>query len=543
MRVLPDVSHLTAKDSSAVRGGDEINQMRQLKMRQFSQCLLISVGAVFVLTSCSGGGNESASVSAPNSSVGLGTQVKPDLTTAANCPPPSTTPVCQNLSCLPTPTQFISSSTASGTLSYKLLLPAGGNSPTTLILSTNYTDLLISNYVAGALIGRLITDTYPGVQFNKDYLYGTLFAQLLQESNGANEYSNTGSRQNWIIQDPATLAPLMAPTQGGPYQINSYPQRLEYYSAIAPAGMTAPMGLGLANYTALQQGLNYSVSDQDNGCQSSNVAPDSLDSKYFGPLAAAYFQFNDIYRLTQLNAYGNVPNFATCMNNLKLPSSAQNQNNILDMILNAAYNAGTSSEILQDFMAVCAGMYTAGSPAMTQVRSMGDYSLLPSSYISAAGLGVGSPAPITPDYVYLYYPRQVRLYLDQIYNQQTYSSSAFTGTSSVSLSVNDIATVFANVFATLSYVNSAGNYGYIATADSNQAFTKAMTTSNLNAQSILNISNATDRATFFTLLDAAILNLQNSLKNSNFSGFNAITQTTFLSSPTLSPQINSAQTK
>jgi hypothetical protein len=303
------------------------------------------------------------------------------------------------------------------------------------------------------------------------------------------------------------------------------------------------MGLGLANYTALQQGLNYSVYQQDNGCQAANVAPDSLDSKYFGPLAAAYFQFNDIYRLSELNAYGGMPNFATCLNNLKLPSSAQFNNNILDMVMNAAYNAGTSADLTKDFMAVCAGMYTAGNPAMAQVLSMGDYSLSPAGYIAAAGLGVGSPAPLTPEYTWLWYPRQVRLYLDEIYNQKTFPSSAFTGTSSVNLSVNDVASVFANVFGTLSYVNSAGQYGYIATADSNLAFTKAMTASSLTAQSILNISNATDRAKFFTLLDTAIQNLQSSLINTNFTGFNAITQTTFLSSVSSSPQINPAIAK
>jgi hypothetical protein len=188
-------------------------------------------------------------------------------------------------------------------------------------------------------------------------------------------------------------------------------------------------------------------------------------------------------------------------------------------------------------------MYTAGNPATTQVQSMGNYSLSPTSYIAAAGLGVGSAAPLTPDYLYLYYPRQVRLYLDEIYNQQTFPSSAFTGTSSVNLSVNDVASVFANVFGTLSYVNNAGQYGYIATADSNLAFTKAMTASSLTAQSILNISNATDRAKFFTLLDTAIQNLQSSLINTNFTGFNAITQTTFLSSASSSPQVNPAIAK
>lgn len=93
-------------------------------------------------------------------------------------------------------------------------------------------------------------------------------------------------------------------------------------------------------------------------------------------------------------------------------------------------------------------------------------------------------------------------------------------------------------------MNSVGQYGYIASADSNKAFATALTTTGLTMGSFLNISNSpTDRAKFFDLLDAAIINLEKSLINSNFTGFNATTQSTLPGMPTAAPQINPALTK
>jgi hypothetical protein len=526
--------------------------------------LFICATSVMTLASC-GGGNDVASggagtgvtsasavtASAPNGAAANSatsnsavstsvTSTKAAMDRVGNCPPPSTTPACQNLSCLPTPAQFTTNSTASGTLTYKVLLPAGSNAPTTLTLSSNFTDLLTSNYVAGALIGRMISDTYPGVQFNKDYLYGTLFAQLLQESNGANNYSNVGPRQNWIIQDPATLAPLMAATQGGPYQINSYPQRLEYYSATAPAGMAAPMGLGLANYTALQQGLNYSIYQQDNGCQGNNVAPDSLDSKYFGPLAAAYYSFNDIFAAKQYQDPNSAP-INICLKNLNQANiTAQSANNIFDVLLSTLYNSGITSSITTRIEAICAAISPSPSPTqLAALQALADYTLNPTLYSAATGISS------LIDVQHFDYARDARFTLDQLYNLvPTTKLPDFVNNRSISLSVQDIATVFANAFGTLSYVNSVGQYGYIASADSNKAFATALTTTGLTMGSFLNISNSpTDRAKFFDLLDAAIINLEKSLINSNFTGFNATTQSTLPGMPTAAPQINPALTK
>ena len=46
----------------------------------------------------------------------------------------------------------------------------------------NYTDLIMSNLIAGVMEGRLIQEYYPGLQYNKEYLYGSIMGQLLQEN-------------------------------------------------------------------------------------------------------------------------------------------------------------------------------------------------------------------------------------------------------------------------------------------------------------------------------------------------------------------------
>jgi hypothetical protein len=473
--------------------------------------------------------------------------------TTYTCPAVSPTPACQNdakynPSCLPIPTQFTPASTASGLLIYQVDLPyVAPISPningTQLNLSANYTDLLISTYVSGALLGRLITDTYPGLQFNKDYLYGTIFSQLLQES-GQTYYSSTGSGQNLVINPTlpgaaGVVSQEMTANAGGPWQMNNWGRRLEYWSN----DPTKIQGAGFPNYMALQQGIGYTIVQQDCGCEQfpqTNFAPDSFNQKYFGPLLTTYFQFSDLNSFLQTNNYGNNPNVAACFSNLKDPRAAQDPKlNILDLVLNSAYNAGTSSPVAADFMYLCANMYSTTS---TQVKSMGDYSMSVQDYITKI---TSTPQVAGPADDGFYYPRQIRLYLDEIYNQPTFSSAVITGNTKVNLSVNDIAAVFANVFGTLSYVNSTGNYGYIASADSTKAFTAAVATSGLSSTSSLNISVSTDRAQFFNLLDAAILNLQTSLKtgNSNFTGFNATTQSTLPGMPATSPQTNPPLTK
>ena len=423
-------------------------------------------------------------------------------------PPTTVTPTPSSSSnstnSLPSPIQFTPLSTASGVINYHLNLPYGSGNIEKLSLSSNYTDLLISNYVAGALLGRMMREKYPNLQFSKDYIYGSLFGQLLQENIDTAGYINS---TNWINANDAQRASLLAVGQGGPYQINDYSKRLEDSS-----------GLGLVNFVALQKGLGYTVEQQDNGSQTLSKGPDSLDQKYFGPLAAAYFHFNDMNRLAMNNAQTWGPQsqyYAKCMSNLSLPSSAQAVNNIYDLILNAAYNAGTYSAIIKDYFRVCAGMYTT-NPEMVQLKSLGDYSLSDAAYIVAIGSTESAGS------TFILYPRQIRIYLDQIYNQKTFNSGAILATNSVQLHAQDISTIFTNVFGTMAYLNSTNQYGYIAPADSNKAFATALSTTGLSLTTVLNISTPAGRTQFFNLLDAAINNLATNLNIS----FSAVTQTT-----------------
>lgn len=432
--------------------------------------------------------------------------------TATPTPTPTIIPVPSTG--LPTPIHFTPLSTASGVINYHLNLPFGSGNVEKLTLSANYTDLIISNYVAGALLGRLMQEKEPSLKFNKDYIYGTVFGQLLQENIDTAGYTNSS---DWINANDAQRASLLNSGQGGPYQINDYSKRLENNN-----------GVGLVNFVALQKGLGYTVEQQDSGAQTLAKGPDSLDQKYFGPLAAAYFHLNDMNRLAMNNAetWGpQVQYYAKCMSNLKLANSSTNVNNIYDLILNAAYNAGTYSAIIKDYFRVCAGMYTT-NPEMTQLKSLGDYTLSDSVYKTTINSteAVGS--------TFILYPRQIRIYLDQMYNQKTFNSDAITGTNSIKLSVQDIEYVFENAFGTLAYVSSANKYDYIATADSKKAFTAALTTNGLSSTVSLDISTAAGKTKFFNLLDTAINNLATNLNIS----FGSVTQTTIGgTSPTPTP--------
>lgn len=385
-------------------------------------------------------------------------------------------------------------------------------------LSSNYTDLIISNYTAGALLGRMLKEKDPSLVFNRDYVYGSLFGQLLQENINTGDYTNT---TDWINADANQRKSLLAAGQGGPYQINDYSKRLESND-----------GVGLINFVALQKGLGYTVEAQDSNAQTNSPGPDSLDQKYFGPMAAAYFHLNDYNRMQMNNAQTWGPqyaNYATCMSNL---DHLTNQTgNIYDMILNAAYNAGTYSTILGDYMRICAGMNKSGSAEATQVKSIGDYSLSDTAYQKAIGTKESAGS------TFILYPRQIRIYLDQLYNAKTFDSAAIRGDSSIRLSASDISAVFTNALGTLAYLDSSGNYKFISAASATNAISSALTTSGLNQDSFLDISVAAQRNTFFNVLDAAIANLASSLGIN----FTSITQQTLAATnPSSSPSSSSS---
>ena len=85
--------------------------------------------------------------------------------------------------------------------------------------------------------------------------------------------------------------------------------------------------------------------------------------------------------------------------------------------------------------------------------------------------------------------------------------------------------VFSSVFQTLAYVNSSGQYVYISANQANTAFSAALAKANVANGTILDLSDSSQRATIYKLLETAITNLELAL-NTNFS----VTTTTDLTS-------------
>lgn len=424
----------------------------------------------------------------------IGNQPQPTPTTAQPTPTPSTPqptptptpPAAPERSTLPTPVDVHTTSHLSGGIAYHSKLPYRPGDAAVLALSDNYADLLLSNYVAGALMAHVIGEQNPELKINRDYVYGTLFAQLLQENIDTSTYR---ASSNWINPDPIDRDRLLASGQGGPYQINDYSKRLEN-----------EQGIGLINFGVLQKGLGYSIADQDKGTQTARSGPAALDQKYFGPMAAAYFHVNDLNRMAMNNAESWGPqaqHYQQCQANLQDPRSAAYGYNNFDLILNAAYNAGTYSRILGDYYRICAGQFDSTSAA-GQAAAMGDYSLSDPQYQKAIGTQEAR------DSTFIIYPRQVRMYLDQLYNQHSFPSAAVTGDTVVQLSVRDIEQVFANSFGTLAYTSPSGRYDFISQQDAKAAFASARISQGIAATDSLSLTDTVQRAQFFDLLDAGI---------------------------------------
>ena len=83
----------------------------------------------------------------------------------------------------------------------------------------------------------------------------------------------------------------MGTGQGGPYQINNY-------AADMVSGTYAPAGHSLINFVALQPNIGYTLANA--ATQYQRATPASFNDKYYGPMLAAYFHFNDYIALNQI---------------------------------------------------------------------------------------------------------------------------------------------------------------------------------------------------------------------------------------------------
>jgi hypothetical protein len=361
-----------------------------------------------------------------------------------------------------------------------------------------YTNLILSNYVAGVLYGHLLKEKVPGINFDteKDYLYGSVFAQLLQENNSTMSYGGCASWSGGCsyINSPVQRTILLNAGQGGPYQINDYSKRLP--------GVNTNGSLGLINYTALQASLAYTIAAQDNNSQTLKTGPDALDNIYFGPIAAAYFHFNDWTRITLNNStsWAPQPEWSNCAKTLNT-----SQFPYLDMVMNASYNAGTYSPILKTYIDLCADP----SKYQAEISNINNYNLDDTAYISNFSK-VADPLPSSyKKSTFILYPRQVRFYLDQLYsNNSKLSPAGLTVNNQLNITLQDLESVFTQSMHTLAYEH-AGKYSYISLSQAKAAFDSAISGHGLSLT--ISFADSQDRETMYTIIDKALANLESSL--------------------------------
>ena len=427
--------------------------------------------------------------------------------TATPVPSPTVTP-----SPTPTPTPTPAPSpTAPSTQPSSPVVTSGqlnfhyyyGASPTTaqdslVLTGDNYTDLIMSNIIAGVMYGHLISEFTPGVLFNKDYLYGSIFGQLLQE-NLATQYYTSSSP---LIDPSPNQQAVMGTGQGGPYQINNY-------AADMVAGTYQPQGFSLINYVALQKNIGFTMAAAST--QYSRPTPASFNNKYYGPMLTAYFHFNDYVALQYIGgsslmqpwsaaSHGWTPAWQPAFDNALL-SFKSLPGCQLEILLNIAYNAGFYAQLF-----VTDAQNSASSTSATAA-----------SFNSFANAWGGDS--------YHQYPYQVRGYLDQLYDIPTPDSKSLNTTitpnNHVAFNMGTLSVVFSNVFQTLAYVDSTGKYNFFTDAQATTAFNASLATAGLNTSNTLDLSIASDRATIFGIIETAIGHIEKTL---NFS-FSEVTAT------------------
>jgi hypothetical protein len=404
-----------------------------------------------------------------------GTPTPPPPAPTPAPPPPTPTPPPP----APTPSPAPSPSATTGTVGFHLLLGVGGygTPQDSLVLAgDNYTDLIMSNLLAGVMYGHLIQRYTPGQQFQKEYLYGSVLGQLLQE-NLATQYYTAGS--DLIDPDPNQQA-VMGTGQGGPYQINNY-------AVDMVGGSYAPAGHSLINFVALQPNIGYTMANA--ATQYQRPTPPSFNNKYYGPMLAAYFHFNDYVALNQIGKGAGgwttpwEPQYDNAIANFtKLPG------NFLEVLLNTAYNQG----------------YYGGLVA--------HYSTLGATATAATNNAVNAWSSVWGDNnTYDQYPYQVRYYLNQFYDLPVPTTSAtalVTPANHVAFSMATLKTVFTNTMQKMAYAPSATTYRLFTAAQAQSAFSAALAVNGVAASATLDLANAAQRAQIFAVLESAIGQLE-----------------------------------
>ena len=402
-------------------------------------------------------------------------------------PPPAPSPAP-----VPTPAPAPGTVATQGTINFHLLLGVNGYSTpqdNLTLAGDNYTDLIMSNLLAGVMYGHLLQRYTPGQQFEKDDLYGSVLGQLLQENLATQYYSASSD-----LIDPSPLQQaVMGTGQGGPYQINNY-------AADMVSGSYTPAGHSLINFVALQPNIGYTLANA--ATQYQRATPASFNDKYYGPMLAAYFHFNDYIALNQIGKGTGgwttpwEPQYDEAIANFtKLPG------NFLEILLNTAYNQGYYGGLVQKYSALGA---TATAATVNSVNAWSDVWGDSSTYDQ--------------------YPYQVRYYLNQLYDLPVPSTSAttlVTPANHVAFPMATLETVFSDTMQKMAYASSATGYKLFTAAQAQAAFGAALTANGVAATATLDLSNATQRAQIFAVLESAI----GQLETATSSRFDATTLT------------------
>lgn len=365
-----------------------------------------------------------------------------------------------------------------GKIQFHLLLGVGNAQDSLTLDGDNFTDLIMSNMIAGVMYGHLIQEyaAVPGLQFNKDYLYGSIMAQLLQENIATQEYQASSN----LLDPGSDQQAVMGTGQGGPYQINNYAVDLV-------SGGTAPTGHSLINYIAIQKNIGYTMAAASSQFQ--KPTPPSFNNKFYGPMLPAFFHYND---MVALNIIGKGPGAFTTPWQPQYDQALANfvnlPNSFLDVILNVAYNQGYYGGLVSQY----SKQGTTATAAT--VASVNSYSSIWGNTSTFAQ-----------------YPYQVHYYLDQMYDNPiptTGPTTFVTPANHIIFSVSTLESVFSNVFQLLDFSNGSNPAQFFTAAQAQAAFNSALSQHGVAGTATLDLSNATQRATIFAVIDSAIGNLE-----------------------------------
>lgn len=401
-----------------------------------------------------------------------------------------------------------------------------------LPLSSNLDDLLMSNYVAGAMLGHLLS---PKMTVNRDRLYASIFAHLAQED-GSHlvAFPYVSSKTTIDNSGDATILGT-----GGPYQINSWYQAgySQWVNGVATYH-------GLVNLVALQHRISNWTIAQQTAAQAVDPKPipaasSYFNDKYWGPMAAAMWHYQNVGALETYNTSAtSTHDMARC--EAALTSSLSPDLNVLDMVLNASYNSGAATRndgttAAEAFIGLCQDPVSSARVIQT---SLTDNTLGSDDYARAVGITshtfkdpkLADGTTNNPAYpFYINYGRQLRFTADQL-NGPSAGVNAYPASiggkppsydATVIFVITTLETVFENAMNALYYRNASGAYGPIAASDAQTAFIKANKDVNTGNKTYLVLTSATDRTLLFDILDAAIGNLETTLKanNPNFTSF------------------------